>query len=463
MGAPRLHIETLDIAPGALLELATRHPDRYPVLLDSAAEGALAQVSLLAALPRGMLWLDAQGGLHQRGALPELPSTRFLEALEAHWEHARHAGDARPPELPFAGGWFVYLGYELALQTEPSLRPWWPAASLADRRPVAVALRIPAAILLDADGSARIVAEPGVTSGELAQLRADLAQASQVPPPTDVAAPAIELVEEDPAAYLARIRRAQDYIRAGDIYQANLSRWWRGELPADYRAADLYARLRRSNPAPFAGFAQFGDFSLLSSSPERLLRIQGGRLDTRPIAGTHPRGHTEDEDRELKAALVAHPKERAEHVMLIDLARNDLGRVSQGGSVRVDEYMAVETYAHVHHIVSNVTGILADGVSPAAALRAVFPGGTITGCPKVRCMQIIAELEGTARGPYTGSLGYLNHDGSGDFNILIRTMSLLGRQLEIRAGAGIVADSVPERELAESRAKARGMLLAIAP
>ncbi len=465
-GAPRLHQESVRIAPGALLDLAARHPGRYPVLLDSAAQGALSQVSLLAALPRGMLWLDSQGRLHQDGALPELPGSGFIESLEAHWQQARAAGASRPPELPFAGGWFVYLGYELALETEPSLRRWWPEASFGDARPVAAALRIPAAILLDADGSGHIVAEQGVAEAELAQLRADLASAGSTAMQTaaeDIAAPAIDLVEEEPAAYLERIRRAQDYIRAGDIYQANLSRWWRGQLPAAYPAADLYRRLRRSNPAPFAGLAQFGEFRVLSSSPERLLRIQGRRLDTRPIAGTHPRGATEAEDRELKAALVAHPKERAEHVMLIDLARNDLGRVSQGGSVRVDEYMAVETYAHVHHIVSNVTGILAEGVSPAAALRAVFPGGTITGCPKVRCMQIIAELEGTPRGPYTGSLGYLNHDGSGDFNILIRTMSLLGRALEIRAGAGIVADSVPERELAESRAKARGMLLALAP
>jgi anthranilate synthase component 1 len=148
--------------------------------------------------------------------------------------------------------------------------------------------------------------------------------------------------------------------------------------------------------------------------------------------------------------------------MLIDLARNDLGRVSVGGTVRVDEYMAVETYAHVHHIVSNVTGLLAEGVSPAAALRAIFPGGTITGCPKVRCMQLIGDLEAKGRGAYTGALGYLALDGSLDLNILIRTMSLYGRQLEIRAGAGIVADSIPERELAESRAKARGMLLALA-
>ena len=249
----------------------------------------------------------------------------------------------------------------------------------------------------------------------------------------------------------------------GDIYQANLSRHWRARVDEDFPAASLYQRLRETNPAPFAAFAQCGDFSILSSSPERLLRIRGRRVDTRPIAGTHPRGGNASEDKALKEALVAHPKERAEHVMLIDLARNDLGRVCEGGSVRVDEYMAVETYAHVHHIVSNVTGELRADVSPVEALRAVFPGGTITGVPKVRCMQIIAELEGEPRGPYTGSLGYLNHDGSGDFNILIRTMSLMGRDLEFRAGAGIVADSNPERELAESRAKARGMLLALKP
>lgn len=462
MGAPRLHIESVDIAPGALLVLAARHPERYPVLLDSAARGPLSQVSLLAALPRGMVWLDGRGGLHRSGELPDLPAGGFLAALEAHWRQASLGAPGRPPEVPFAGGWFVYLGYELALETEPALRPWWPEASFADARPVAAALRIPAVLALDADGTGRLIAEPGVGADELAQIRADLAEAGRVLPVTP-AAPTVKLEEEDPAVYLERIRRAQEYIRAGDIYQANLSRWWRGELPADYPAIDLYRRLRHSNPAPFAGFAQFGEFRVLSSSPERLLRIQGRRLDTRPIAGTYPRGATEAEDRALKAALVAHPKERAEHVMLIDLARNDLGRVSVGGSVRVDEYMAVETYAHVHHIVSNVTGLLAEGISPAAALRAVFPGGTITGCPKVRCMQIIAELEGTPRGPYTGSLGYLNHDGSGDFNILIRTISLHGRQLEIRAGAGIVADSVPERELAESRAKARGMLLAVSP
>ncbi len=461
MSAPALHIQPLELAPGALLKLAAAYPDRYPVLLDSAADGPLSQSSLLAALPRGAIWLDARGGVHVSGDLPPLDGGGgFLSMLDAQWRSAAmHGVSRRPAHLPFGGGWFVYLGYELALEIEPALRPFWPAASFADARPVAVALRIPAALVRDASGQGHLVTEPSVTASERAAIMADLAAIATTA--EALIATDVELHEEAPDAYLQRIVLAQEHIRAGDIYQANLSRPWRAQLPENLRATTLYQRLRSSNPAPFAALAQFGDFSVLSSSPERLLRIQGRRLDTRPIAGTHPRGGNVAEDRELAAALVAHPKERAEHIMLIDLARNDLGRVATGGTVHVDEYMAVETYAHVHHIVSNVTGELRSGVSPVDALRAVFPGGTITGVPKVRCMQIIAELEGEPRGPYTGSLGYLNHDGSGDFNILIRTISLHGRQLEFRAGAGIVADSEPERELAESRAKARGMVLAL--
>ncbi|MEO6078794.1 MAG: aminodeoxychorismate synthase component I [Steroidobacteraceae bacterium] len=463
MRAPLLHIEPVELAPQALLNLAAQWPGRYPVLLDSAADGALSQMSLLAALPRGCIWLDSRGGVHSSGELPPVSAPTFLPALDAHWKRAAAGAAARPETLPFGGGWFVYLGYELGLEIEPSLRPWWPAASAQDARPVAAALRVPAALMRDAQGQGFLITEPSVTLAERRQILGELQQASAQPPLDDGGGPNIAVTEEEPAAYLQRILAAQEYIRAGDIYQANLSRPWRARLPDDYPAAALYQRLRASNPAPFAAFAQFGALRVLSSSPERLLRIQGRRLDTRPIAGTYPRGKNATEDQALAQALVAHPKERAEHIMLIDLARNDLGRVCTGGSVRVDEYMAVETYAHVHHIVSNVTGELRAGVSPVEALRAVFPGGTITGCPKVRCMQIIAELEAAPRGPYTGSLGYLNHDGSGDFNILIRTMSLYGQELEFRAGAGIVADSHPERELAETQAKARGMLLALLP
>jgi anthranilate synthase component 1 len=460
MRAPSFHVEPIELSAEALLRLSAREPARYPVLLDSAAEGSLSQVSLLAALPRGRLWLDAAGCLHTEGALPPTREAGFLNALDALWR-SESLPATDDPALPFRGGWFVYLGYELAREIEPTLEPWWPVKARADQRPVAWAMRVPAALLLDEHGQGHLVCEESVTEADRRLIREDVRVAGRGEPPA--ASALIEADEEDPAAYLFRVRRAQEYIRAGDIYQGNLSRHWRARVDEDFPAASLYQRLRETNPAPFAAFAQCGDFSILSSSPERLLRIRGRRVDTRPIAGTHPRGGNAVEDSALKEALVAHPKERAEHVMLIDLARNDLGRVCEGGSVRVDEYMAVETYAHVHHIVSNVTGELRADVSPVEALRAVFPGGTITGVPKVRCMQIIAELEGEPRGPYTGSLGYLNHDGSGDFNILIRTMSLMGRELEFRAGAGIVADSNPDRELAESRAKARGLLLALKP
>jgi anthranilate synthase component 1 len=225
-------------------------------------------------------------------------------------------------------------------------------------------------------------------------------------------------------------------------------------------AAALHARLRGANPAPFAGLFAGDGWAVVSSSPERLASVRGDLVETRPIAGTRPR-FAGDDDAERIRELVGHPKERAEHVMLIDLERNDLGRVCTPGSIEVDELMTVESYAHVHHIVSNVRGRLRADASPGDVIRAVFPGGTITGCPKVRCMQIIAELEGEGRGAYTGAIGWLNRDGDMDLNILIRSAEVEGDLVRFRTGAGIVADSDPQRELEETRAKARGMLRAL--
>jgi len=311
-----------------------------------------------------------------------------------------------------------------------------------------------------------------VAASTLGRLVADALEAAQWSAPQECLR--IESVrEEGPEAYLARVLRAKEYVAAGDIYQANLSRPWdvllhipevgqhQAQRSRSAIAATLYQRLCAANPAPFAALAQWQGISILSSSPERLVRVAARRVDTRPIAGTRPRSR--DPARELRemSELAAHPKERAEHIMLIDLERNDLGRVCEAGSVRVDELMTIESYQHVHHIVSNVSGVLRPEVTPVGAVRAVFPGGTITGCPKFRCMQIIAELEGEGRGAYTGSLGYLTLDGRLDLNILIRTMTLQGRALSFRAGAGIVADSDPERELEETRAKARGLLAAL--
>jgi anthranilate synthase component 1 len=238
-----------------------------------------------------------------------------------------------------------------------------------------------------------------------------------------------------------------------------LSREWL--LESQLSALEIFDRLAVNNPSPIAGSAHWDGSWIISSSPERLLSLHHGVASTRPIAGTRPRGANQDLDRRLSAELIAHPKERAEHVMLIDLERTDLGRICEAGSVDVVEMMVVESYAHVHHIVSNVRGRLRRDVTPAGAIRAVFPGGTITGCPKVRCMQIISELENTARGAYTGSFGYLNRDGSMDLNILIRTLVKNRDSLRFRAGAGIVADSDPDAELAETRAKAKGLLEAL--
>ena len=270
-----------------------------------------------------------------------------------------------------------------------------------------------------------------------------------------------DLEEDDPLRFLGAVECVLEYIAAGDVYQANLSRAWRGRVREHVRAADVYQRLRRTNPGPFSGIAELAGLSIISSSPERLVEVRGRSVATRPIAGTRPRGDDAQRDRALADELHGHPKERAEHVMLIDLERNDLGRVCAAGSVHVDEFMTIESYAHVHHIVSNVSGRLREDATPGEVLAAVFPGGTITGCPKIRCMEIIAELEGEARGPYTGALGYLNRNGDMDLNILIRSIAMNGPDITLRAGAGIVADSIPERELAETRAKALGVLHAL--
>ena len=251
--------------------------------------------------------------------------------------------------------------------------------------------------------------------------------------------------EEAPGRFTGNVRRVLDYLAAGDLFQANISRGWqvRFDVPTPEPAA-LFARLREHNPAPFAGIFAGEGWAVVSASPERLVSVRGDLVETRPIAGTRPR-FAGDDDAARVRELVGNPKERAEHVMLIDLERNDLGRVCAPGSVEVDELMTVESYAHVHHIVSNVRGRLRADATPGATIRAVFPGGTITGCPKVRCMQVIAELEGAGRGAYTGAFGWLGRDGDMDLNILIRSAELEDNSLRFRTGGGIVADSDPQR------------------
>ena len=253
----------------------------------------------------------------------------------------------------------------------------------------------------------------------------------------------------------AMVAQVLEYIRAGEIFQANVSQRftasWRGEPRV------LYEALRRINPSPFACFLSSGDLAVVSCSPERLVRVQEGRVETRPIAGTRPRGTNPEEDAINSLELLLSEKERAEHIMLVDLERNDLGRVCEAGSVSVDELMVLEGYSHVLHIVSNISGTVRRGVDAIDIIRAAFPGGTITGCPKVRCMEILREVEPVRRGVYTGSVGYLGFDGTIDLNIAIRTMVIQGSQLSFHVGAGIVADSVPDREYRETLDKSRAL------
>jgi anthranilate synthase component I len=464
----------IEARPEDLRRLAYADPRQFPVLFDSSAQGALGRYSILAAYPEAALWQDEKGRLRHSG-LAVLPPTGqdFLEALDRAWKHAARGASVdpcqgEPPVGPFQGGWIVYLGYELAGQIEPHLD--LPQADAADGAPGAFALRVPAALIYDhALERAWSIVEPG-RDALRRRLTAALEVARHAAPagsPAAVLDPP-ELTEEDPQRFASAVRSALEHIRAGDVYQTNLSRRWQAKLSLGGAAIDLaattatlYERLRMFNPAPFAALIQFEDWRVLSSSPERLVRVRGRQVDTRPIAGTRSRSGAAAEDARELAALIAHPKERAEHIMLVDLERNDLGRVCRAGSVRAEVLMCTESYAHVHHIVSNVSGELTDGVTPGDVLRAVFPGGTITGCPKFRCMQLIAQIEGVARGAYTGALGYINHDGSMDFNILIRSMTMHAGALAFRAGAGIVADSDWQVELQETRAKARGLIAAL--
>ncbi|MCL7714384.1 aminodeoxychorismate synthase component I [Stenotrophomonas mori] len=436
-----------------LLALHRLAPARYPLLLESTASGRQGCWDLLLIADGGQLRLDADGRVRRED--DTVVEGAFLEALDRDWQALRAAADPALASVPFRGGWALLLDYELAAQIEPILR----LPQRADGLPSALALRCPAAVLRDRrSGRCMAVAEAG-NRPLLDQLQLDLAAIARLPPLPAWCPPVA--IDEDPGErFTEGVTRIIDYLHAGDVFQVNLSRGWRARFAQPPAPAALYARLRQANPAPFAGLFAAAGRTVVSSSPERLVSVSGDRVQTRPIAGTRPRFDGDDDAARIRE-LVGHPKEQAEHVMLIDLERNDIGRIAVPGSVEVDELMTVESYAHVHHIVSNVRARLRPGTTPGQVIAATFPGGTITGCPKVRCMEIIAELEARARGAYTGAFGWLGRDGDMDLNILIRTAEVQGAQVGFRTGAGIVVDSVPSAELDETRAKARGLLRAL--
>ena len=433
-----------------LLEIATALPENYPYLLDSATSGPLGKCSLLLRSNGEQLCSLGNGVISGPGE-----SGEFLSRLD-EWYQKEKQTKNEAGTWPFIGGWFIYLGYELAAEIEPVVN--FPAAR--DSFPVAFASRCPAVIYSSPKqpGILHLVAE---NNALLDEMRYELKNLRPVP--VEQGSELTELQPDPPQDFKKAVNQIHEYILDGDVFQVNLSRGWHGKFNQPVNACELYQSLRKSNPAPFAGMVRWKEHVLMSSSPERLVSINQGEVQSRPIAGTRPRGANLDSDQALSRELLAHPKERAEHIMLIDLVRNDLGRVCDTGTVEVDELMVVETYEHVHHIVSNVRGRLRDEVTPVDVIRAVFPGGTITGCPKVRCMEIIAELEQQGRSFYTGSFGYLGVDGSMDLNILIRSMLLNDKQISFRTGAGIVADSKPDSEVTETEDKALGLLRALGP
>ncbi len=433
-----------------LLALHQLDPERYPYFLEStSSSGTLGRYDILFGFP-------GQKIIKQNTA-----SGDFLNQLNEEWSKQRDSNPVAAAEahnsIPFTGGWFLFLSYELAAEIEHL-----PTLDTHNGLPIAIATQIPLAVIFDhTENKTCIVIEQQHTNPE--QLTASVTRDLQHIKPVNDEIIRVEALTEEPAPiYLEAIASAKKYIRDGDIFQANLSREWKATLDVDTKPHSVFSRLRKSNPSPFAGLARIDSHhTIISSSPERLVEVRQNHVRTRPIAGTFPREPDPVKDKLQSKKLLAHPKERAEHIMLIDLERNDLGRICKPGTVTVPELMVLESYRHVHHIVSEVSGELEADVSPVDVIAATFPGGTITGCPKIRCMEIISELERGRRGAYTGSMGYLNYDGSMDLNILIRTMVQNDSMLSFRAGAGIVADSDPQRELNETRAKAEGMIRAL--
>jgi anthranilate synthase component 1 len=375
-----------------------------------------------------------------------------------------------PPELPpMAAGLFGYLGYDMVRLVEhlPDVNP--DPLCIPD----AVMLRPSVVLVVDGvKGEVTVVCPAWAGSGlnaRAAYARAaervmdavrdlDRSPAAAVYDLGDNRAPTEPVSNTTRERYLAIVERAKEYIRAGDIFQVVPSQRW--SQPFELPPFALYRALRRTNPSPYMFYFDFGGFQVIGASPEILVRVRGGQVTIRPIAGTRRRGATPAEDAALEAELLADPKERAEHLMLLDLGRNDVGRVARIGTVDPDEQFVIERYSHVMHIVSNVNGALADGQDALSALLAGLPAGTVSGAPKVRAMQVIDELESEKRGVYGGGVGYFSAGGDMDICIALRTAVIKDRILYVQAGGGIVFDSDPEAEFQETVDKSRALMQA---
>lgn len=456
-------------------EVCQRLADRpHLIFLDSVAKSPFSRYSYLAADPA--LWLVSHHGwLHENGSFTAVadPLSVLGRRLDAF--------SLEPIEglPPFQGGAAGLFSYDLCHHIELLPRPEFADFSFPDLAigiydwVIAFDHARERAWLLSTgypeDDPARRESRARRRADEVKRWLDRLPTGRGVLPPTppcsletpQFATEAMSNLTSNFSrdAYLTMIARGIEYIYAGDCFQVNLAQ--RLMAPAKLPPLELYERLRSRNPAPFAGYFDLGEITILSASPERFLNVADRNVETRPIKGTRPRGRDPDEDARFARDLTTSAKDRAENIMIVDLLRNDLGRVCEYGTIRVDALCRLESYEFVHHLVSSVRGRLRDGLGSTDLLRAAFPGGSVTGAPKIRAMEIITELERTARGPYCGSLGYLGFDGSMDTNLLIRTFIQGQGWVHFSVGGGIVADSIPEKEYAETWHKAEGMLRAL--
>jgi anthranilate synthase component 1 len=468
-------IDDCETPVSAFLKLRAGEPEGAPCfLLESAEQGQVGRYSFVGLRPRALLrW--SEGTLSEwsgEAVTGDGPPSRVEPAPDPYAAVSARLQEYRPAPVeglpPFAGGAVGFFAYDLVRTVEPLGEPNPDPLGLPDLALMVTdamlvfdhlrhELTILACAFVEEDGSVDAAYEAAATT--IAEMRERLRGAVPVPAhPMTAQPPRFEsnMTREEFEAAVARI---VEYVHAGDAFQVVPSQ--RFSAPAPVEAFSVYRGLRAVNPSPYMYFLEFGDFQLAGASPEPLVKVTGRQVETRPIAGTYPRGQSEDEDRRLAEKLRNDPKERAEHVMLVDLGRNDLGRVCEYGSVVVDELMYVETYSHVLHIVSQVSGRLKEGISALDVLRSALPAGTLSGAPKVRAMQIIDELEKVKRGGYGGAVGYLSWDGDLDTAIHIRTVVVKDGQLHVQAGGGTVADAKPEYEWNESVNKARAVFRAV--
>ncbi|MBK1631804.1 aminodeoxychorismate synthase, component I [Thiohalocapsa halophila] len=450
-----IHIEPLAYRADTAALFAAVAAEPWAVFLDSnAGRAAGGRWDIVALAPRVTLrTTGAATEVRAGNRLRHRHEDPLALLREALGPRARPAARG----LPFVGGAIGWLGYDLARRFERL----GLASPLAPGAPQLAVGIYDWALVVDHHAQASWLVGRGDTADPRRQRLRRLAEARAPAAGPAAAVRGLRVTgplwsDMDQAAYRRRFAAVQDYIHAGDCYQVNLARRWSAPVAGDPWAA--YARLRQLNPAPFAAYLSTPGMQVLSASPERFLALRDGRVETRPIKGTAPRAPSAARDRALATGLAASAKDRAENLMIVDLLRNDLGRCCETGSVRVPELFAVESYAGVHHLVSSVTARLRTDADAASLLRACFPGGSITGAPKIRAMQIIDELEGAPRGVYCGSIGYIGYDGAMDTNIAIRTASIANGRLDFRAGGGLVADSECDAEWAEIGLKARALL-----